>query len=83
MKFYSLSSVVVSHLLSDRNSDELELPFEVSDEEHDIILFPRSTFVLGRSGTGKTTVLTIKLLKKEILHNPQKQIQMDFHMLKR
>jgi len=24
MKFYSLSSVVVSHLLSDRNSNELE-----------------------------------------------------------
>jgi hypothetical protein len=69
MKFYSLSSVVVSHLLSDRNSNELELPFEVSDEEHDIILFPRSTFVLGRSGTGKTTVLTMKLFKKEELHH--------------
>ncbi|KAK2383851.1 P-loop containing nucleoside triphosphate hydrolase superfamily protein [Trifolium repens] len=69
MKFYSLSSVVVSQLLSDRNSNELELPFEVSDEEHDIILFSRSTFVLGRSGTGKTTVLTMKLLKKEELHH--------------
>ncbi|PNX84125.1 hypothetical protein L195_g040178, partial [Trifolium pratense] len=69
MKFYSLSSVVVSHLLSDSNGNELELPFEVSDEEHDIILFPRSTFVLGRSGTGKTTVLTMKLFKKEELHH--------------
>lgn len=69
MKFYSLSSVVVNHLLSDRNSNELELPFEVSDEEHDIILFSRSTFVLGRSGTGKTTVLTMKLFKKEELHH--------------
>ncbi|XP_039685098.1 uncharacterized protein [Medicago truncatula] len=69
MKFYSLSSVVVSHLLSDRNSNELELPFEVSDEECDIILFSKSTFVLGRSGTGKTTVLTMKLFKKEELHH--------------
>ncbi|KAK2383852.1 P-loop containing nucleoside triphosphate hydrolase superfamily protein [Trifolium repens] len=69
MKFYSLSSVVVSHLLSDRNSNELELPFEVSDEEYDIILFSKSTFVLGRSGTRKTTVLTMKLLKKEELHH--------------
>lgn len=69
MKFYSLSSVVVSHLLSDRNSNELDLPFEVSDEEHDIILFPKSTFVLGRSGTGKTTVLTMKLFQKEKLHH--------------
>ncbi|RHN57021.1 putative RNA helicase [Medicago truncatula] len=58
-----------SHLLSDRNSNELELPFEVSDEEHDIILFSKSTFVLGRSGTGKTTVLTMKLFKKEELHH--------------
>ncbi|XP_020222260.1 uncharacterized protein LOC109804810 [Cajanus cajan] len=69
MKFYSLSSVVVGHLLSDRNSDELDLPFEVSDEEYEIILFPKSTFVLGRSGTGKTTVLTMKLFQKESKHH--------------
>ncbi|KAL2470150.1 Uncharacterized protein Adt_38286 [Abeliophyllum distichum] len=40
---------------------ELDLPFEVTDEEWEIILFPRSCFILGRSGTGKTTVLTMKL----------------------
>ncbi|XVF02940.1 hypothetical protein REPUB_Repub04eG0217900 [Reevesia pubescens] len=69
MKFYSLSSGVVSHLLSDRDGRELELPFEVSDQELDIILFQRSRFILGRSGTGKTTVLTMKLFKKEQLHH--------------
>ncbi|KAJ1430520.1 UvrD-like helicase, ATP-binding domain [Sesbania bispinosa] len=69
MKFYSLSSVVVSHLLSYSNSSELDLPFEVSDEEHDIIFFSRSTFVLGRSGTGKTTVLTMKLFQNEKSHH--------------
>ena len=69
MKFYSLSSVVVNHLLSDRDNNELDLPFEVTDEEREIILFPKSTFVLGRSGTGKTTVLTMKLLQKENLHH--------------
>ncbi|XP_011025216.1 PREDICTED: uncharacterized protein LOC105126145 [Populus euphratica] len=67
MKFYSLSSGVVSHLLSDRDGRELELPFEVTDEELEIIIFQRSTFILGRSGTGKTTVLTMKLFKKEQL----------------
>uniref|UniRef100_A0A6N2NGM6 UvrD-like helicase ATP-binding domain-containing protein n=1 Tax=Salix viminalis TaxID=40686 RepID=A0A6N2NGM6_SALVM len=41
MKFYSLSSSVVSHLLSDRDGRELELPFEVTDEELEIILFQR------------------------------------------
>ena len=69
MKFYSLSSGVVRHLLSDRDGCELELPFEVTDEELEIILFQRSTFILGRSGTGKTTVLTMKLFKKEQLYH--------------
>ncbi|XP_022776512.1 uncharacterized protein LOC111318117 [Durio zibethinus] len=69
MKFYSLSSGVVNQLLSDRNGRELELPFEVTDQELDIILFQRSCFILGRSGTGKTTVLTMKLFKKEQLHH--------------
>ncbi|XP_022776511.1 uncharacterized protein LOC111318116 isoform X2 [Durio zibethinus] len=69
MKFYSLSSGVVNHLLSDPDGRELELPFEVTDQELDIILFQRSSFILGRSGTGKTTVLTMKLFKKEQLHH--------------
>ncbi|KAK8699566.1 hypothetical protein V6N13_115649 [Hibiscus sabdariffa] len=68
MKFYSLSSSVVNCLLRDRYGRELELPFEVTDHEREIILFPRSTFILGRSGTGKTTVLTMKLFKQEQLH---------------
>ncbi|KAJ9159628.1 hypothetical protein P3X46_025121 [Hevea brasiliensis] len=67
MKFYPLSRVVVSHLLSDPDGLELELPFEVTDEEREIILFQKSSFILGRSGTGKTTVLTMKLFKKEQL----------------
>lgn len=67
-KFYSLSSGVVSHLLSDRDGWELELPVAVTDEELEIILFPRSTFILGSSGSGKTTVLTMKLFQKEKLH---------------
>ena len=69
MKFYPLSSGVVSHLLSDRDGRELDLPFEVTDEQLEIILFPRSTFVLGRSGTGKTTILVMKLFQKEKHHH--------------
>jgi hypothetical protein len=72
MKFYSLSSGVVGHLLSNHDGGELDLPFEVTEQELEIILFPKSTFILGRSGTGKTTVLTMKLYQKEKL----------FHMAK-
>ncbi|KAL5829949.1 hypothetical protein ACOSQ3_019417 [Xanthoceras sorbifolium] len=68
MKFYSLSSGIVSHLLSDRGGRELDLPFEVTDEQLEMILFRRSTFIHGRSGTGKTTILTMKLFQKEKLH---------------
>ncbi|XP_065872271.1 uncharacterized protein [Euphorbia lathyris] len=69
MKFYNLSSGVVSHLLlSDGDGQELQLPFEVTDEEREIILHQRSTFIMGRSGTGKTTVLIMKLLRKEQIY---------------
>ncbi|KAL3835054.1 hypothetical protein ACJIZ3_009790 [Penstemon smallii] len=63
MKFYSLSTGAVNHLLSDHENNEMELPFEVTDEEREIIIFPRSSFILGRSGTGKTTILTMKLYR--------------------
>ncbi|XP_042013425.1 uncharacterized protein LOC121761816 isoform X2 [Salvia splendens] len=63
MKFYSLSCGTVNHLLSDNEGKCVDLPFEVTDEEREIVDFTRSSFILGRSGTGKTTILTMKLYK--------------------
>ncbi|KAL9228934.1 hypothetical protein vseg_004460 [Gypsophila vaccaria] len=68
MKFYSLSAGTVGHLLSDSDGRALDLPFEVTDQEMEIIMHGKSSFILGRSGTGKTTVLTMKLFQKEQLH---------------
>ncbi|ONI29819.1 hypothetical protein PRUPE_1G215600 [Prunus persica] len=65
MKFYSSSSGVVNHLLSDHEGRELDLPFELTDQEMEIILHRKSSFIFGRSGTGKTTVLTMKLFQNE------------------
>jgi len=65
MKFYSLTCGTVKHLLSNTNGEEIGVPFEVTDQERDIILYPQTSFILGRSGTGKTTVLTMKLIQKE------------------
>jgi len=65
MKFYSLSSGVVKHLLTVNDGTEIDIPFELSDEEEAIIRFPLTSFILGRSGTGKTTVLTMKLIQIE------------------
>ncbi|KAF8020981.1 hypothetical protein BT93_G1408 [Corymbia citriodora subsp. variegata] len=69
MKFYPLMSDVIPLLLDDSNSNEVGLPFEVTEQEQELILFPRSTFILGRSGTGKTTVLTMKLFRNEKMHD--------------
>ncbi|XP_050209293.1 uncharacterized protein LOC130015007 [Mercurialis annua] len=47
----------------------MDFPFELTDEEMEIIRFSRSSFILARSGTGKTTVLIMKLFQKEQLHH--------------
>nr|GEX68374.1 UvrD-like helicase, ATP-binding domain, P-loop containing nucleoside triphosphate hydrolase [Tanacetum cinerariifolium] len=57
-----LSRGAVSHLLS---GDEVDLPIQVIDEQMDIILSGKSSFIIGRSGTGKTTILTMKLFQHE------------------
>nr|GEU37713.1 UvrD-like helicase, ATP-binding domain, P-loop containing nucleoside triphosphate hydrolase [Tanacetum cinerariifolium] len=62
MKFYSLSRGVVRHLLSGK---ELDLPMQVTDEQMDIIMSPKTSFIIGRSGMGKTTILTMKLFQYE------------------
>ncbi|VAH52131.1 unnamed protein product [Triticum turgidum subsp. durum] len=67
MKFYSLSSGMAKHLLTATDGSEINIPFELSDEEQVIIQFPLTSFILGRSGTGKTTVLTMKMIQKEQL----------------
>uniref|UniRef100_A0A3B6CEN0 DNA2/NAM7 helicase-like C-terminal domain-containing protein n=1 Tax=Triticum aestivum TaxID=4565 RepID=A0A3B6CEN0_WHEAT len=67
MKFYSLSSGMAKHLLTATDGSEINIPFELSDEERVVIQFPLTSFILGRSGTGKTTVLTMKLIQKEQL----------------
>ncbi|XP_056693557.1 uncharacterized protein [Spinacia oleracea] len=69
MKFYPFSAGVLSHLLSASDGTVLNVPFEVSDQEREIILCEKSSFILGRSGTGKTTVLVMKLFQKEQQHH--------------
>lgn len=65
MKFYSLSSGIAHQLLTASDGSQLSLPFEVNEQEAAIIKYPRSSFIIGRSGTGKTTVITTKLLQRE------------------
>eukprot|EP01041_Mallomonas_annulata_P008009 gene8009-16395_t len=57
MKFYPLSSSFAERLISSNESMKLDLPFTMSSEEESIVSYPGSLFILGRSGTGKTTVM--------------------------
>ncbi|GKD41814.1 UvrD-like helicase, ATP-binding domain, P-loop containing nucleoside triphosphate hydrolase [Tanacetum coccineum] len=61
MKFYSLSREVVCHLLSGKD----DIPMQATDEQMDILQSRKCSFIIGRSGTGKTTVLTMKLFQNE------------------
>uniref|UniRef100_A0A803KZ79 UvrD-like helicase ATP-binding domain-containing protein n=1 Tax=Chenopodium quinoa TaxID=63459 RepID=A0A803KZ79_CHEQI len=69
MKFYPFFAGVLSHLMSASDALALNVPFEVSDQEREVILNGKSTFILGRSGTGKTTVLVMKLFQNEQQHH--------------
>lgn len=69
MKFYALSSRMVGQVLSSCEGTESELPFELTSKEIEIIQYERSSFILGRSGTGKTTVLIRKLCQREQIYH--------------
>ncbi|KAI0247856.1 hypothetical protein BJV78DRAFT_1285222 [Lactifluus subvellereus] len=57
-KYTFLSQNVVQDILEGHDYHHI---FQVSPEEEDIIKCTRSSFVLGRSGTGKTTVIVFKM----------------------
>ncbi|KAG8821829.1 hypothetical protein FRC18_011189, partial [Serendipita sp. 400] len=61
-KFVTLTQTVLQGILAD---EEAAHPFSVSHHEHEIIYHPSSCFVIGRSGTGKTTTMLFKMLGVE------------------
>ncbi|KAL8259404.1 hypothetical protein R6Q59_027357 [Mikania micrantha] len=69
MKFYSFSTGAVNTIIKGCDGGNLEIPFELTEQEKNVVSFDKSSFILGRSGTGKTTVLTMKLFQNEQLHH--------------
>lgn len=65
LKFYLLSYRLVNQLLSGRDCGELDFIDHLTDQELEIVLSPRSIFMVGRSGSRKISVLTTKLFQKE------------------
>ena len=68
LKFYHLSTAMIQTILKQQSCTvDIDFPFRVTEEEHDIINFepsPQSSIILiGRSGTGKTTCILYRLWK--------------------
>ncbi|XP_002966061.2 uncharacterized protein LOC9634966 [Selaginella moellendorffii] len=68
LKFYSESSGIANYVLTDSGGTEIELPFPLSHPQTELMLSSSSAFVIGRSGTGKTTVISVKMMRIEQLH---------------
>eukprot|EP00597_Dinobryon_sp_UTEXLB2267_P014593 CAMPEP_0170119096 /NCGR_PEP_ID=MMETSP0020_2-20130122/14169_1 /TAXON_ID=98059 /ORGANISM="Dinobryon sp., Strain UTEXLB2267" /LENGTH=3522 /DNA_ID=CAMNT_0010348355 /DNA_START=356 /DNA_END=10924 /DNA_ORIENTATION=- len=67
-KFYELTTNVVKLLTSARDDiGNIELPFTMSPEQDKIVRDPKSLFILGRSGTGKTTVILQRMYLQDLL----------------
>ncbi|KAF8459286.1 P-loop containing nucleoside triphosphate hydrolase protein [Kalaharituber pfeilii] len=66
-KIYCITEKVLDRIFMAPESAHVEFPFDVSHEETEIIKQAnRAAFILGRSGTGKTTCLLYKLLCRNI-----------------
>lgn len=67
MKSYTLSSKIARMLLQANEQSHLDFPHDVSPEEKFLIEYSEgSLFVLGRSGTGKTTVMLHKMHRLDV-----------------
>mmetsp|Transcript_37818 Transcript_37818/g.61278 ORF Transcript_37818/g.61278 Transcript_37818/m.61278 type:complete len:89 (-) Transcript_37818:5960-6226(-) len=47
--------------------ERVEVPLELTEQEEGIVDYPHSVFVLGRSGTGKSTVMIKRMFMKECM----------------
>ena len=66
VKIYRMTIEVMSLMHKDIFRS-MELPFVLGDEERELVENEDSLFILGRSGTGKTTVMLSRILLKELL----------------
>ncbi|RUP51887.1 hypothetical protein BC936DRAFT_144875 [Jimgerdemannia flammicorona] len=57
-KFFHLSKTVIKSILA----GSTDFVFSVSPQEHEIMEYPSSAIVIGRSGTGKTTTIIFRML---------------------
>ncbi|KAF5831577.1 hypothetical protein DUNSADRAFT_12957 [Dunaliella salina] len=68
-KYYVMDSISASLLIKSDKNEELNLELKMSEDEVAATVHTGTIFVQGRSGTGKTTVLIHRLLKKQEVYD--------------
>ncbi|EKM60387.1 uncharacterized protein PHACADRAFT_203599 [Phanerochaete carnosa HHB-10118-sp] len=62
-RFIELSKPIMQRIQDDK---EIQAMFELSPQEEEVIEHEGSCYVLGRSGTGKTTIMLFKMINVEL-----------------
>ncbi|KJA29102.1 hypothetical protein HYPSUDRAFT_32443 [Hypholoma sublateritium FD-334 SS-4] len=70
-KFVPFSQALLNSIIADLDVAHV---FNVSPQEREIVEYPYSCYVLGRSGTGKTTTMLFKMLGIERAYTLRKDI---------
>ncbi|QRV93432.1 UvrD-like helicase carboxy-terminal domain protein [Ceratobasidium sp. AG-Ba] len=70
-KFIPMSQTLINSILNDSDASHV---FHVSPKEKEIIYHPSACFVLGRSGTGKTTSIVFKMIGIEKLFEQMQEV---------
>ncbi|KAG9101942.1 hypothetical protein FS749_001473 [Ceratobasidium sp. UAMH 11750] len=70
-KFIPMSQTLIDSILNDSDSSHV---FHVSPKEKEIIYHHSACFVLGRSGTGKTTSIVFKMIGIEKLFEQMEEV---------
>lgn len=66
VKKYSFTHEIIGRL-HDEVFKQMELPFILGEDEQALAESYLTSFILGRSGTGKTTVMLTKIISKEVV----------------
>ena len=65
-KAYEFSGKFVCTIMSQEAITMEDIPFRLSEQEKEIAAKPASKFILGRSGTGKTTMLLMQMVAVDV-----------------
>lgn len=67
LRLFSLRGHLAAQLLAAAPGAPIHIPFDLTPDQQQLLEFPHSCLAVGRSGTGKTTVLEAKVFQLELV----------------